>query len=452
MQRYWSTFGVVLLIVAAVAAVISSCANPATQNADSRVTLSFVGNGHDGGSPPMSLNGNPGELVRVPGSGTLYKHGCALTAWSANTDGSGPRLYPGDYALLPVASATFHAQWEPCSGLLDRIFPTTDIANENIRAIALQADGKILIGGDFTSVLGVARNRVARLNADGTLDTAFNSGAGANQTVFSIAVMNDGKILVGGYFSAFDGQVRHGLVRLMANGSVDGAVGDLGLPTIYAIAVRPDGTVVVGGSNVLAAFDQTAFTNATPLWSSPIGNGGQNGQGNVYAIAPLSDNKVLVGGSFTHYGATVVTNFLRVSAGGAHDANMMEPNATVYTIRPQTDGPVFIGGAFDTVSGHARSRLAGYLFSSVATVNPGYGANGPVHAILEESATTLIAVGHFNRYDGVTVHNVVRLHSAGYYIAHFESLPTGLATTAAVRQPNGKILVVAGRAILRLNP
>ena len=66
-------------------------------------------------------------------------------------------------------------------------------------ATAVQPDGKILIGGSFTSVLGVARNNIARLNTDGTLDTAFNPNA--NGAVYSIAVQADGKILVGGSFT-----------------------------------------------------------------------------------------------------------------------------------------------------------------------------------------------------------------------------------------------------------
>src|SRR5450755_336324 len=72
-------------------------------------------------------------------------------------------------------------------------------ANGAIRVVVVQPDGKTLIGGDFTTVLGVTRNRIARLNPDGTLDTAFNPNA--NATVQSIAVQTDGKILVGGGFS-----------------------------------------------------------------------------------------------------------------------------------------------------------------------------------------------------------------------------------------------------------
>src|ERR1700693_6382170 len=80
-------------------------------------------------------------------------------------------------------------------------------ANGTVRVVFVQPDGKILIGGDFTTLspsggATVTRNHIARLNPDGTLDTAFNPNA--NGTVRSIAVQTDGKILAGGQFFGAD--------------------------------------------------------------------------------------------------------------------------------------------------------------------------------------------------------------------------------------------------------
>jgi hypothetical protein len=84
---------------------------------------------------------------------------------------------------------------------LDGFFPN---ANGAILAVAVQPDGKILIGGSFTTLspnggATITRNRIARLNPDGTLDTVFNPDA--NNTVRAIAVQADGKILIGGDFT-----------------------------------------------------------------------------------------------------------------------------------------------------------------------------------------------------------------------------------------------------------
>src|SRR5438105_11095295 len=87
-------------------------------------------------------------------------------------------------------------------------------ANATVRVVVVQPDGKILLGGDFTTLAPnggatVTRNRIARLNPDGTLDTAFNPNASGHVT--TIAVQADGKILVGGEFTTIGGQPRNRL-------------------------------------------------------------------------------------------------------------------------------------------------------------------------------------------------------------------------------------------------
>src|SRR5437868_11146193 len=95
-------------------------------------------------------------------------------------------------------------------------------ANGTVRVVVVQSDGKILLGGDFTTLAPnggktVTRNHIARLNPDGTLDTAFNpSATGINTTVNAIAVQTDGKVLVGGNFNAVGGQTRNNIARLDA--------------------------------------------------------------------------------------------------------------------------------------------------------------------------------------------------------------------------------------------
>src|SRR5450759_4462783 len=95
-------------------------------------------------------------------------------------------------------------------------------ANGSVRVVVVQPDGKVLIGGDFTTLspnggVAVTRNRIARLNPDGTLDTAFDPNA--NSSVYSIAVQADGKILAGGDFNganSIGGQTRNRIARLDA--------------------------------------------------------------------------------------------------------------------------------------------------------------------------------------------------------------------------------------------
>ena len=92
-------------------------------------------------------------------------------------------------------------------------------ANFEVRCLALQPDGKILVAGSFTNLGGMPRNRIGRLNADGTPDGTFNPGA--NNTVISMAVQEDGKILVAGFFTTLSGQARTNIGRLNADGTLD---------------------------------------------------------------------------------------------------------------------------------------------------------------------------------------------------------------------------------------
>ena len=135
-------------------------------------------------------------------------------------------------------------------GRLDRTLNLNLPMNSGITAIAVQPDGKILLGGRFSTVLGVSRNNIARLNSDGTLDTVFNPNANGpmgSTPVYSIALQPDGKILVGGALTSIGGQTRNGIARLdPLTGAADSfnpnASGGVGL-----ITVQPDGKILVGG-------------------------------------------------------------------------------------------------------------------------------------------------------------------------------------------------------------
>jgi uncharacterized delta-60 repeat protein len=118
-----------------------------------------------------------------------------------------------------------------------------------VAAVAVQPDGKVLIAGLFTTVNGTNRNSIARLNADGSLDGSFNPGTGVNGTVSSVALQLDGKVLIGGSFTSVNGTNRNNIARLNANGSLDGSfdpgTGANGI--VRSIALQSDGKVLIGG-------------------------------------------------------------------------------------------------------------------------------------------------------------------------------------------------------------
>src|SRR5207244_12242412 len=98
-------------------------------------------------------------------------------------------------------------------------FPRFSLAE--VKCLAVQPDGKILLGGSFATLAGQAHSNLGRLNADGTSDSAFS--ATANSNVFSLVLQNDSKILVGGSFTRLAGQPGTNLARLNPDGSLDGS-------------------------------------------------------------------------------------------------------------------------------------------------------------------------------------------------------------------------------------
>src|SRR5882724_1865032 len=100
----------------------------------------------------------------------------------------------------------------------DQTTNTPFALDQPVRSISLQPDGKVLIAGDFTVVDGAARGHVARLNGDGSTDLGFMSNlAGANGDVYSTALQQDGRVLIGGLFGFVNGVAHHGLARLNTN-------------------------------------------------------------------------------------------------------------------------------------------------------------------------------------------------------------------------------------------
>lgn len=128
-------------------------------------------------------------------------------------------------------------------------YPTADHINPGpdsaVYSLAVQPDGKTVAGGGFTALVGQPRNRIGRLNADGTLDADFNPGASG--TVYSLAVQADGKILVGGYFTTLGGQTRVGIGRLHADKTLDLGFDPGAGGMVNCLGLQADGKILVGG-------------------------------------------------------------------------------------------------------------------------------------------------------------------------------------------------------------
>jgi uncharacterized delta-60 repeat protein len=138
---------------------------------------------------------------------------------------------------------------DPTFNPTDRGFGFGDGANGATYTTAIQSDGKIVIGGNFTSYNGTASNYIARLNTDGSLDGGFNPGTGANNYILTTRVQSDGKIIIGGHFTTYNGTARNRIARLNTDGSLDAGFnpGTGADSYIGTTAIQSDGKIIIGG-------------------------------------------------------------------------------------------------------------------------------------------------------------------------------------------------------------
>ena len=261
-------------------------------------------------------------------------------------------------------------------GSLDQTFHATPGADGIVYAVASQADGKLLLGGSFTNVNGVFRSRLARLNSDGSLDTAFDPGTGANNTVWALALRIDGRVLVGGWFTTIDGTGQNRVARLNPDGSIDatfrppsGIDSSSEMPVqVLTLAAQPDGKILVGGwfssvngrpctGLVRLESDGTTDTNFDVSCLHSVPPNADVGRVNVLALQP--DERIIVGGNFSRQLGAAEDGICRLNPDGSLDANFTPFGGYwVDAIATQLDGKVVAGGEFASFGGQPRYHMA----------------------------------------------------------------------------------------------
>ncbi|MCP5524139.1 MAG: immunoglobulin domain-containing protein [Verrucomicrobiales bacterium] len=233
-------------------------------------------------------------------------------------------------------------------------------ADGAVQVIAIQPDGGVVVGGQFRNLGGQPRDRIGRLNPDGSLDVNFNPGASGS--VDALALQPDGKILVGGVFSTLDGGRRYGLGRLTQDGVRDSFAPEI-YSYIYALALQPDGKILVGGQFTTVnreTHPRLVRLSPNSLVDSSFAPGvDPNNSHAVYALLVQPDGRILVGGEFSLLEGNGHTNLVRLNADGTLDTSFNVPaDDSVYSLALQADGSILVTGLFDTLGGVRRDGIA----------------------------------------------------------------------------------------------
>ena len=309
------------------------------------------------------------------------------------------------------------------NGSVDTSFVYGTGFNGSVLSIAIQSDGKIVCGGSFSSYNGTLTNKIIRLNTDGSIDTSFVYGAGFNSNVYSTAIQTDGKIVVGGSFTDYDGTPANFIIRLNSDGSVDTSfVYGTGFSGafVFTIAIQSDGKILLGGfftdyngtsANYIIRLNSDGSIDTSFVYGTGFGN-------NINSIAIQSNGKILVGGNFTSYNGTSANKIIRLNTDGSVDTSFVYGTGfdnAVYSIAIQSDGKILVGGDFSSYNGTSANYIIrlnsdGSIDTSFV-YSTGFNADSYIFSIAIQSNGSILVGGSFTSYNGTGANYIVSLNS-----------------------------------------
>ena len=293
--------------------------------------------------------------------------------------------------------------------------------------VARQPDGRILVVGGFTTFNGVSRNRIVRLLPDGSVDTSFNPGVGPDGPVRAVLIQPDAKILIGGDFYQVNGEIHEYIVRLNPDGSIDSTFagpdfGSSGGWGVQSLALQADGKVLVGG--VFYFVDTSNRAGICRLTSAGTLDATFNGvvQGahlieNELFLRPVNrivvqnDGGILIAGEFTAFNGTPRGGLARLTATGTLDLDFDPiPNIesssfeSCIALLMQPDGRILVGGDFTSIDGVTCTRIA--LLSAAGVVDEAFAAAGGHGGSVEDLAMLpdgrVVLAGSYASFQGAT--------------------------------------------------
>lgn len=403
------------------------------------------------------------------------------------------------FLLIFIFSSTCYSQ-NP--GEVAQLYGTCQgLKQSDVLTTAIQTDGKIVLGGKFTTYNGKSQNYIIRFNIDGTQDTTFDIGVGFNNYVNTILIQYDGKILVGGNFTNYKGNNVGYAIRLNVDGSLDTNFGTIFNGEVFTFA-RNGGQTLVGGKfknqsrgysgaekniNYLARIGYNGYldTNFKPFsgystsdlivksiafsggkiyvggkyesetygYLSRLNNDGTDDitfyvdrrllNGAVLALITTSTGKLIIGGEFSNGILTYNIQDQKV------DTSIIVVNGDVKTLTLQKDSKIIIGGSFTTIRkyyDYNKNRI--FRLLSNGEIDTGFdigtGFNeGSVNSVSLQTNGKIIVGGSFSSYNQMqTQKGITSLNADGSTDLIF-NIPLGfsdlISTIAA--QPDGKTII-----------
>lgn len=418
-----------------------------------------------GGSDNLSFDGlerTSAHLIRLLPNGTidntfehksveqLFAHGVYTTVIQQD----GKIIAAGLFSELNTYAAPNIARVNT-DGSRDITFNKISAANGTITASAVQANGRIVIGGNFSAYRNKSRSHIARLRENGTLDNSFDPGTGTNGTVTAIAVQPNGKIVIAGNFTTYNNQSVPGIVRVNSNGSIDASfnIGTGADGVIHSLNVQSDNKIIltgdfdiINGDNRIGIARLNVNGSLDAGFTSPVN---YSFSSHVYTTHILPSGKILVGGYFTATSDTSTRQHLVLlnSDGTVNPAFISSYTYNVRTIAVQADGKIIAGGGAESTGwtlGH------GFVARHLANGAKDFGFQDgnhpgqtfPIYSVNILSNGNIVASGHFEAYQGYNLNNIMLLDTTGTVDTNFLGNANGIIYHSHLTA-DGK-LIIAG--------
>lgn len=301
----------------------------------------------------------------------------------------------------------------------DSSFVINGGANSTVRQINIQSNGKIILSGEFNAYQGTLANRIVRLNTNGIVDTSFHSGFASEGPIRATALLPNDQLIIGGLFNSYNGTARKNIARINSNGTLDTSYAKgLGANNeITDMYLQPDGKVLITG--FFNKYNNINFSGFLRLTNSgeidttfKIGTG-PNSSPNSFS--QQSNGKILLVGSFLFYDGIPRNKIVRVNLDGSLDTTFVNNSisSSIQKILVLKNDEIIITGGFTNIAGVTKTGIArlhkdGQLDTAFKTY-----ILGTVRGLHQQKDGKIIVSGDFTNVNGTAVQRLVRLNLDG---------------------------------------
>lgn len=354
-------------------------------------------------------------------------------------------------AVFGVTSFLGQAQAQNIPGSLDQTFQTGLGANGPVYSIEVDANQKVLIGGDFLTFNNLPHKYFVRLNSDGQIDSSFNIGLGPNGVIWDVAVRPNGEIYIAGDFTSINNFPISRIARLKPDGQLDTAFKNQSGPNnfIRSMAFGQDDKIIIGGD--FTTYDGDSISRIARLNSNGLIDTtfkvGKGVDDRVHIVEVDLDGNILVGGAFLKYNGASVKRLARLKPSGILDSTFnlnLNFDNMVRWINILPNGKLIVAGYFSMAGIQNANKVV--RLNSNGSIDTGFsvgaGSTTPVYTTLVQSNGKIIISGNFQQFSNNNFKNIVRVNENGSLDTIFTiSGGPNSAVQALSILPGGKILI-----------